>query len=161
VPDVLEKVQVKAWPLGNGNVETRNFFNVPAPNGLATLSFDQLERLQRVQVRVHVKHGSQNVLETETLVQYRALGAVSTDHPLATKAAERILRAGGNAFDAAAAALFVLNVTQPHLAGIGGSSNIVVHVAEDGRDYSIDARERAPAAATPDMYASQMLPSSP
>jgi gamma-glutamyltranspeptidase/glutathione hydrolase len=158
LPEMLDKVQVKVWPLGNGNVETRNFFDVPAPEGVASLSFHQLARLQRVQVRVHVKHGSQNVLETETQVQYRALGAVSTDHPLATMAAERILRAGGNAFDAAAAALFVLNVTQPHLAGIGGSSNIVAHVAEDGRDYSIDARERAPAATTPDMYASQMLP---
>ena len=155
VPELLEKVQVKAWPLGDGNVETRNFFDVPAPDGVASLRFHQLTRLQRVQVRAHVKHGSQNVLETETRVQYRALGAVSTDHPLATNAAARILSAGGNAFDAAAAALFVLNVTQPHLAGIGGSSNIVVHVAEDGRNYAIDARERAPAATTPDMYAGQ------
>ncbi len=63
-----------------------------------------------------------------------------------------MLRDGGNAFDAAAAAVFVLNVTQPHLAGIGGSSNIVVHVAADGRDSAIDARERAPAATTPEMF---------
>src|SRR6266511_1838523 len=79
-------------------------------------------------------------------------GAVSTDHPLATEAAAKMLRDGGNAFDAAAAAVFVLNVTQPHLAGIGGSSNIVVHVAADGRDSAIDARERAPAATTPEMF---------
>jgi len=155
VPELLEKVQVKAWPLGDGDVETKNYFDVPAPGGVATLSFRRLDRLQRVQIRAHVKDGSQNVLETETIVQYRALGAVSTDHPLATQAAERILTAGGNAFDAAAAALFVLNVTQPHLAGIGGSSNIVVHVANEGRTYAIDARERAPAATTPDMYANQ------
>jgi gamma-glutamyltranspeptidase/glutathione hydrolase len=152
VPPQLEKVQVKIWPLGAGAVVTRNYFDVAAAGGAATLQLDPLARLQRVQVRVHVKEGSQNVLEAETVAQYRALGAVSSDHRLATAAGEQMLRAGGNAFDAAAAVLFVLNVTQPHLAGIGGSSNVVTYVAAEDRVYAIDARETAPALTTVDMY---------
>lgn len=153
VPELLQKVQVKVWPIGFGEVVTRNFFDVPAAAGVATLPIGRLSRMQRVQVRALVKSWSQNVLEAETVVQYRALGAVSTDHRLATEAGEQILRAGGNAFDAAAAILFVLNVTQPHLAGIGGSSNVVAYVAPEDRLYAIDARETAPAAATPGMFA--------
>ena len=157
VPDLLEKVQVKVWPLDQGAVETRNFFDVWAPAGAASLHIGKLSRLQRVQVRAHVKERSQNVLSAETLVQYRALGAVSTDHRLATEAGKQILKAGGNAFDAAAAVLFALNVTQPQLAGIGGSSNIVVYVAAEGRHYAFDARERAPAATTSSMFVGQTI----
>lgn len=156
-PDQFEKVQVKVWPLGSGSVETLNLFDVPVSGGEASLHLTGIARMQRVQVRVQVKNGSQNVLEAETVGQYRALGAVSTDHPLATETGAKMLTAGGNAFDAAAAVLFVLNVTQPHLAGIGGGSNIVIHSAVDGRDYAIDARERAPAATTPDIYSGRDL----
>ncbi len=73
IPDRLEKVQVKMWPLGTGDVEVLNLFDVPAPNGAASLPLGRLARLQHVQVRVHVKNGSQNVLDADTLVQYRAL----------------------------------------------------------------------------------------
>src|SRR5205085_9760751 len=52
--------------------------------------------------------------------RYLADGVVSTEDAAATDAGVAILRAGGNAFDAAAAVFFVLNVTDPHLAGIGG-----------------------------------------
>jgi gamma-glutamyltranspeptidase / glutathione hydrolase len=153
IPDHLEKVQVKVWPVGEGDVETHNFFDVAAPGGKATLqNLPGIVRMQRVQVRALVKNGSQNVLEAETVGQYRALGAISSDHPRATEAGTVIFKAGGNAFDAAAAVLFALNVTQPALAGIGGSANIVVHSAVDGRDYAIDARERAPAATTADIF---------
>jgi gamma-glutamyltranspeptidase/glutathione hydrolase len=155
IPDQFQKVQVKVWPFDGGRVETRNYFDVPAPGGVATLMLTGPGRMQRIHVQVLVKEQSQNVLEAETVVQYRALGAVSTDHPLATKAGEAILRAGGNAFDAAAGILFVLNVTQPHLAGIGGSSNIVLYSALDRRVYSIDARERAPATVAPTTFEGQ------
>lgn len=151
-PAELEKLQVKIWPLGSGDVETRNMFDLVAPNGVATVELPRLRLTQRVEVRAHVKSGSQNTLEAETTVQYEQWGAVSTDERLATQTGADVLRAGGNAFDAAAAILFVLNVTQPHLAGIGGGANIVAHVTADRRTYSIDARERAPAATTPQMY---------
>jgi gamma-glutamyltranspeptidase/glutathione hydrolase len=85
---------------------------------------------------------------------YGADGVVATDHPLATEAGVSVLRSGGNAIDAAAAIQFVLNVTQPHLTGIGGSSNIIVRDGETGEVTSIDARETAPAATTPTTYRS-------
>jgi gamma-glutamyltranspeptidase / glutathione hydrolase len=256
-PALFDKVKLKARPLATGEVQTRNFFDVPAPGGVATLHLDGLVRAQRVEVSAHVKDGPQNNLETEAFVRrrpdlvvrdvivpsdvtrrqtfdvrivvaeadddtgatavvtlsdgitelgqqlvsvgagaqtdvafgislpthghhqlratisgadpfesdatnnvgtadlyahrYLADGVVSTEDSAATGAGVQVLRAGGNAFDAAAAVLFALNVTEAHLAGIGGAANIVVQLA-DGRRYAIDGRETAPAATTPDMY---------
>jgi gamma-glutamyltranspeptidase / glutathione hydrolase len=78
-------------------------------------------------------------------------GAVSSQHALATETGLRILRAGGNAFDAAAAIQFVLNVVQPHSSGIGGGVTVLVRLA-DGSMYAIDGREKAPAATTPSQF---------
>jgi gamma-glutamyltranspeptidase/glutathione hydrolase len=78
-------------------------------------------------------------------------GVVSTDHWLATKVGEDVLRAGGNAIDAATAIEFALNVVDPNLSGIGGSASVVVRLA-DGKSWAIDGREVAPAATTPDEY---------
>jgi gamma-glutamyltranspeptidase/glutathione hydrolase len=255
--DTLDKVQLKAWPLAPGPVQTRNFFDVPAPGGVATLHLDGVERSQRIEVSVHVKDGNQNNLETDAVVRlrpdlavvamtvpadvtrrhpfdvrvtvaetagdtpasaavtlfdgttplatqlvsieaggrselvfatsldrfgthelraqitgaepsesdvsnnsaaveryvhrYLADGVVSADDAAVTKIGVDILRAGGNAFDAAAAVFFALNVTVPHLAGIGGAANILVRRA-DGTTFAIDGRETASAATTPDLY---------
>jgi gamma-glutamyltranspeptidase / glutathione hydrolase len=82
---------------------------------------------------------------------YAADGVVSTDHWVATKVGEDVLRAGGNAIDAAAAVEFALNVVDPNLTGIGGGSAVLVRLA-DGDTYAIDGREVAPHATTADMY---------
>jgi gamma-glutamyltranspeptidase/glutathione hydrolase len=84
---------------------------------------------------------------------YGENGVIATDHSLATQIGADVLRTGGNAFDAAAAVQFALNVVQPHLNGIGGGSNIVVRDGETGEVFAIDARETAPAATTPTTYA--------
>jgi gamma-glutamyltranspeptidase/glutathione hydrolase len=84
--------------------------------------------------------------------RYTANGVVATDHPLATEAGVEVLESGGNAFDAAAAVQFVLNVTQPELAGIGGGTNMLVREGATGQVFAIDARETAPAATTPTTY---------
>ena len=152
LPDHLEKLQVKIWPRGEGPVDVSNEADVAAPGGVATVRLPRLSLLQRVEVRAHVKNGSQNALEAENVVQYEQLGAVSSDHPLATAAGESILKKGGNAFDAAAAMLFVLNVVQPSLAGIGGGSDVVVHVSSEGKDYAIVGRERSPADTPASIY---------
>lgn len=58
-------------------------------------------------------------------------GMVSSAHPLATEAGLRILKAGGNAFDAAVTVAAALNVTEPMMSGIGGYGTIVTFSAGD------------------------------
>ena len=59
-------------------------------------------------------------------------GMVSTAHPLATDAGLEILKAGGNAFDAAVAIAAALNVVEPAMSGMGGYGTILVWDAKDG-----------------------------
>jgi gamma-glutamyltranspeptidase / glutathione hydrolase len=82
---------------------------------------------------------------------YNGDGAVVTEETLATGVGVDMLKAGGNAIDAAAAIQFALSVTFPHTTGIGGGSTIVVHLA-NGENFVIDAREKAPSAADPSMF---------
>jgi len=78
--------------------------------------------------------------------------AIASAHPLATAAGSDILRAGGNAFDAAVAVSAALAVVEPYSSGLGGGGFWLLHVADTGRDVMVDGRERAPLAATADMY---------
>ena len=78
-------------------------------------------------------------------------GMVVTNHPLASAAGAEILLSGGNAIDAAVAALFALTVVEPMMVGILGGG--VTHLRlPDGRHVVIDALSTAPAAARADMY---------
>lgn len=80
------------------------------------------------------------------------LGVVSVSHPLAAEAGALMLERGGNAIDAAAAIQFALNVVEPQFSGIGGGGFMMVHLARSGRTFMVDGREKAPAAATPEMF---------
>jgi gamma-glutamyltranspeptidase/glutathione hydrolase len=75
---------------------------------------------------------------------------VSAQH-LAAEAGAEMLRAGGNAIDAAVAAGYAEAVTNPCCGNIGGGGFLVAHLA-DGRDVFINFRETAPAAARANMY---------
>lgn len=81
-----------------------------------------------------------------------ATSGIATAHPLATRAGEEILAAGGNAFDAAVAISAALAVVEPFASGLGGGAFWLLHEAETGRQVFVDAREVAPGAATADMY---------
>lgn len=81
-----------------------------------------------------------------------AAKAVSSAHPLATRAGMQILQQGGNAFDAAVAVSAVLGVVEPYGSGIGGGGFWLLHQAAANRQVMIDGRETAPLAAHRDMY---------
>ncbi|WP_304617856.1 gamma-glutamyltransferase family protein [Paracoccus sp. (in: a-proteobacteria)] len=82
-------------------------------------------------------------------------GAIASTHHLATEAGADILRAGGNAFDAAVAAGLVLQVVEPHLNGPGGDLPAILW--KDGRATVLCAQGPAPAGATIDHYRAQGL----
>ena len=75
--------------------------------------------------------------------------AIASAHALASQAGIDMLRQGGNAFDAAVAVSAVLSVVEPISSGLGGGGFFLLHDAKTGKDIFIDARETAPAAATP------------
>jgi gamma-glutamyltranspeptidase / glutathione hydrolase len=78
--------------------------------------------------------------------------AIASAHPLASQAGQEILAAGGNAFDAAVAVSAALAVVEPSSSGLGGGGFYLLHRQADGFETMLDAREKAPAAASRDMY---------
>ncbi len=80
------------------------------------------------------------------------MAAVASANAAATDAGLEVLRAGGNAFDAAVAVSATLGLVEPESSGLGGGGFFLLRLAADGREVFVDARERAPLAATRDMY---------
>jgi gamma-glutamyltranspeptidase/glutathione hydrolase len=76
---------------------------------------------------------------------------VVVQEPLAADVGLRVLQSGGNAIDAAVAVAFALAVTYPYAGNIGGGGFLLARFA-DGRTTFIDFREKAPLAATRNMY---------
>jgi len=76
---------------------------------------------------------------------------VASAHPLATKVGVQIMKDGGNAFDAAVAVKLALAVVYPQAGNIGGGGFAVFRNA-DGTVGALDFREKAPLAASRDMY---------
>src|SRR5581483_9677183 len=72
-------------------------------------------------------------------------------HGLASQVGADIMRAGGNAVDAAVATGFALAVVHPPAGNIGGGGFMLIRMA-DGKTHFLDYREKAPAAATRDMF---------
>ncbi len=76
---------------------------------------------------------------------------VASMHQLASQAGVQMMRSGGNAVDAAVAVGFALAVVHPQAGNLGGGGFMLVRLA-DGKTHFIDYREKAPAAATANMY---------
>ena len=90
-----------------------------------------------------------------------AQGMVVTSHFLATESAQKVLKNGGNAIDAAVTAAFSLAVTQPRSGNIGGGGFMLISLKEGGLEkgavrqdsvVAIDYREKAPSLASVDMF---------
>ena len=75
-------------------------------------------------------------------------GVVASTHWLASAVGMAVLERGGNAFDAAAAAGFLLQVAEPHLNGPGGDAPIIIHSARTGTQHVICGQGVSPEAAT-------------
>lgn len=84
-------------------------------------------------------------------VKVKNRGVVVSAHPLASEAGAKILRAGGNAYDAVVATQYALAVVYPQAGNIGGGG-FLVGVKNNGEKFTIDYRETAPRKATHDMY---------
>src|SRR5213082_4274488 len=82
---------------------------------------------------------------------YTRKGMVVAQEPLAADVGVAVLKSGGNAVDAAIAVGFALAVTHPSAGNIGGGGFMLIRLA-DGRSTFIDFRERAPGAASRNMY---------
>lgn len=79
-------------------------------------------------------------------------GAVASVDARATQVGIDVLQAGGNAVDAAVATAAALGVTDPFSAGIGGGGFMVIYQPDRDTVVTLDGREEAPAATTPDMF---------
>jgi gamma-glutamyltranspeptidase/glutathione hydrolase len=78
-------------------------------------------------------------------------GYAATVHPLATAAALEAMKSGGNAVDGAIAAAAMLGVVDGHNSGLGGGCFFLIR-KPDGSFLCLDGREKAPAAASRDMF---------
>ena len=86
---------------------------------------------------------------------YAPTAAVATSQPLASGAGLEILQKGGNAVDAAVAAAAVLNLTEPHMTGIGGDMFAILWSARDQELVGLDASGRSGSLLTPETLRSK------
>jgi len=96
-----------------------------------------------------VKHAKPAAVQAPAIAHKTAIASA---YPLASQAGQEILAAGGNAFDAAVAVSAALAVVEPTSSGLGGGGFYLLHRQSDGYETMLDAREKAPGAASRDMY---------
>src|SRR5690606_25308785 len=84
-------------------------------------------------------------------------GVVTSTHWLASSAGMAMLERGGNAFDAAVAAGFVLQIVEPHLVGPAGEVPIIFHSVSTGKTQVLCGQGVTPDAATIETYKQQGL----
>jgi gamma-glutamyltranspeptidase/glutathione hydrolase len=122
------------------------------------LMYSNLNRLVFIILLISESTGVSVFAQSAPDLHYRSVkrvvcrnGAVVSAHPLASLAGISMLKKGGNAVDAAIATQLALAVVYPGAGNIGGGGFMVARLA-GGKNISIDFREKAPAAATRNMY---------
>ncbi|MGK7942508.1 MAG: gamma-glutamyltransferase [Crocosphaera sp.] len=101
-----------------------------------------------------------SIAQDAPIYDYRAIfhpviaknGMVASQEDLATEAGLEVLKEGGNAIDAAVTIGFTLAVTLPRAGNLGGGGFMLIHLAESNKTIALDYREKAPLAATADMF---------
>src|SRR5438093_1006569 len=88
-------------------------------------------------------------------------GMVATSQPLASQVGLDVLKRGGNAVDAAIAMAAVLNVTEPHMTGIGGDAFVMIYSSKTKKLQGLNASGRAPRALNLDYFASRKIAQMP
>src|SRR2546425_4070388 len=88
-------------------------------------------------------------------------GMVATSQPLASQAGLDVLKRGGNAVDAAIAMAAVLNVTEPHMTGVGGDAFVMIYSSKTKTLQGLNASGRAPRALNLDYFASRNIAQMP
>jgi len=84
-------------------------------------------------------------------VKVKNKGVVVSAHPLASEAGAKVLRMGGNAYDAIVATQYALAAVYPQAGNIGGGG-FLIGIKNNGEKFTLDYRETAPYKATHDMY---------
>ena len=90
---------------------------------------------------------------------YGTRGMAATSMPIATFTALEVLQKGGNALDAAIAAVAVLGVVEPQSTGIGGDCFCLYAPAGTGKVIALNGSGRAPAASTPEALRARQVSS--
>ena len=108
-------------------------------------------RVARVLLLVLAAAAASTTVFTSSEPLRAAHGMVVSQEAIASRAGVEVLKAGGNAIDAAIATAFALAVVHPTAGNIGGGGFIVYRPAS-GEPVAYDFRETAPAAATPTMF---------
>ena len=86
---------------------------------------------------------------------------VATSQPLASEIGIDVLKRGGNAVDAAIAVAAVLNITEPHMTGIGGDVFVMIYSSKNKRLEGLNASGRAPRALSLDYFISRKITEMP
>lgn len=107
--------------------------------------------LSIIAIGVFIVQGQYVDYTTVKEIQTKNKGVVVSAHPLASEVGAKMLRMGGNAFDAAIATQYALAVVYPEAGNIGGGGFLVA-VKKNGNAFALDYRETAPLAAHRDMY---------
>ena len=102
-------------------------------------------------ILVFLAVGAVSLATASTHPVHAAHAIVVSVHELASHVGVEIMQSGGNAVDAAVATGFALAVVHPAAGNIGGGGFMLIRMA-DGKAHFLDYREKAPAAATRDMY---------